>query len=106
MKSLIFIVGLVSVSILSGCAVKNDKTDFHGFGLTYSSNVKKISDGNYITEVEAAPMAGRVSGATGSAIENAVEFCKAQDKATRVVKTETDSHLLVNGVARLIFRCI
>ncbi|EAA8037445.1 hypothetical protein AB5G42_005258 [Salmonella enterica subsp. enterica serovar Teko] len=106
MKSSIFPVVLLSVAVLSGCAVKNDKTRIHGLGLTYHSDIKKLDNGDYITEVEAAPSAGRISGATGAATLNASEYCKAQHKTMQVVKTETDSHLLINGVARLTFRCI
>lgn len=106
MKLSVFPVALLSVAILSGCAVKNDKTSIQGLGLTYHSDVKKLDNGDYITEVEAAPAAGRTTGAVGAATKNASEYCKAQNKAMQVVTTETDSHLLANGVARLTFRCI
>lgn len=104
-KPLLLIIALASV-ILSGCAVKNDETQFQGLGLTYQSDVKKLDNGEYYTEVEAAPTAGRVSGAIGAVNKKASDYCKAQNKAMREVKTETDSHLLINGVARLTFRCI
>lgn len=106
MKLAILPVALISMAILSGCAVENDKTTINGLGLTYQSNVKRLHNGDYVTEVEAAPTAGRISGATGSANQNAVDYCRAQNKGMKVVNTETESHLLINGVARLTFRCI
>lgn len=104
--SIITAATVASALLLSGCAVKNDKTDFHGLGLTYQSHVKQLENGDYYTEVEAAPFAGRVPGAVGTANKNATDFCRSQNKAMQEVKTDRDSHLLINGVARLTFRCV
>ena len=93
-------------SFLSGCAVQNDKTKFQGLGLTYQSDVKKLNNGDYLTEVEAAPAAGRIQGAIGTATKKASDFCRVQNKSMSEVKTEIDTHLLVNGVARLTFKCV
>lgn len=106
MKINIIFTTIVISTILSGCAVQDDKTQFNGPGLTYQSNVKKLKNGDYYTEVEAAPAAGRISGATGIVNKIASDYCKAQNKAMKEVKSETDSHLLINGVARLTFRCL
>lgn len=106
MKKVFISTVLLSIVFLSGCSVKNDKTKFNGLGLTYQSNVSKLSDGNYFTEVEAAPNAGRMSGAVAQASKNAVDYCKVQNKTMKEIKTETNSNLLVNGVARLTFQCI
>ncbi|MFM5523776.1 hypothetical protein [Aeromonas jandaei] len=106
MKTPFISVFFISIVALSGCAVKNDKTTIQGVGLTYHSNVNKLDDGNYFTEVEAALFAGRISGATSQASKNAVDYCKAQNKTMKEVRMERDSHLLVNGVARLTFQCI
>lgn len=102
--SIIFATVLIS-SLLSGCSVQNDKTQFQGLGLTYHSSVKKLNNGYYFTEVEAAPAAGRIQGAIGSATKNASDFCRVQNKSMKEVKTDIDTHLL-NGVARLTFECI
>ncbi|WP_075183584.1 hypothetical protein [Pantoea sp. 1.19] len=97
---------LSAAILLAGCAVQNDTTRFHGLGLTYQSDVKALGDGQYQVEVEAAPAAGRVSGATGSANQRAANFCYRQNKSMQPLQTTTDTHLLVNGVARLTFRCV
>ncbi|ATF95424.1 Uncharacterised protein [Cedecea neteri] len=105
MKTIVILSSILICASLSGCAVQNDKTQFNGLGLTYQSDVKKLQNGDYYTEVEAAPAAGRMSGATGVVNTKATDFCKAQNKLMKEVKQETDSHLLINGVARLTFRC-
>lgn len=92
--------------LLTGCAVKNEKTGFRGAGLTYQSDVKKLDNGEYYLEVETAPFAAKADGAAGFAKEKAAEFCKAQNTTMQEVKTELDTHLRFNGVARLTFRCI
>jgi hypothetical protein len=106
MKTSIIVATILIGSLLSGCAVQNDKTQFQGLGLTYQSDVKKLDNGDYLTEVEAAPAAGRIQGAIGSATKKASDFCRIQNKSMREVKTEIDTHLLVNGVARLTFKCV
>lgn len=97
---------LSAVAFLSGCAVKNDRTNIQGLGMTYNSDIKDLDNGNYFAEVEAAPAAGRISGAIAQVNKNAVEYCKAQNKSMKEIKTESDSHFLINGVARLRFKCI
>lgn len=106
MKKSIISVTILIGFLLSGCAVQNDKTQFQGLGLTYQSDVKKLGNGDYLTEVEAAPAAGRIKGAIGTATKKASDFCKVQNKSMREVKTDIDTHLLVNGVARLTFKCV
>ncbi|ATM74881.1 Uncharacterised protein [Serratia fonticola] len=91
---------------LSGCAVKNDKTEVGAIGLSYHSNVEKLADGNYVASVEASLGRGRVSGAQGLVARDAIAYCNAMNKNMKVIKEETDSHLLVNGVAKLTFSCI
>ncbi|AHM72822.2 hypothetical protein [Yersinia hibernica] len=106
MKISIIAATVIFSTILSGCAVQNDKTQFHGIGLTYQSDIKKLDNGDYFTEVEAAPAAGRIKGAIGTASKKASDFCRVQNKAMKEVKTDIDTHLLVNGVARLTFQCV
>nr|WP_174505645.1 hypothetical protein [Acinetobacter sp. Marseille-Q1620] len=91
--------------VFTGCAVSNDKTQVKGLGLTYHSDVKQDSDGNYVVAVEAAPFAGRKGGAESYAIKNATDYCSKQNKSMKIIKKETDSHLLVNGVAKVTFQC-
>lgn len=90
---------------LTGCAVKNNDTKFKGLGLTYSSEVTQNAEGNYVTAVEASLIAGRQGGAEAYVLKNAADFCAERNKTVRVLKKETDSHLLINGVARLTFQC-
>ncbi|WP_440515040.1 hypothetical protein [Serratia sarumanii] len=106
MKRTIVTITLTISALLSGCAVQNDKTQFHGLGLTYQSNIKTLVNGDYMAEVEAAPAAGRINGAIGTASKKASDFCKVKNKAMKEIITEIDTHLLVNGVARLTFQCI
>lgn len=106
MKTRIIPLMIIMGAFLSGCSVQNDKTQFQGLGLTYQSNIKQLTNGDYFTEVEAAPGAGRIQGAIGTVTKKASDFCRVQDKSMEEVKTEIDTHLLVNGVARLNFRCI
>ncbi|MGK3194786.1 hypothetical protein [Enterobacter soli] len=97
----------ISVGVfLSGCTVQNDKTQFQGLGLTYQSDIKKLDNGYYLAEIEAAPAAGRIQGAIGAATKKASDFCRVQNKSMREVKTDIDTNLLVNGVAHLIFKCV
>ncbi|ARB84863.1 MULTISPECIES: hypothetical protein [Yersinia] len=106
MKISIIAATVIFSASLSGCAVQNDKTQFHGIGLTYQSDIKKLDNGDFFTEVEAAPAAGRIKGAIGTASKKASDFCRAQNKAMKEVKTDIDTHLLVNGVAGLTFQCV
>ncbi len=106
MKTSIIAATILIGTFLNGCAVQNDKTQFQGLGLTYQSDVKKLDNGDYLTEVEAAPAAGRIQGAIGTATKKASDFCRVQNKSMREVKTDIDTHLLVNGVARLTFKCV
>ncbi|WP_446934817.1 hypothetical protein [Morganella morganii] len=104
MKKL-FALPIVLGLLLSGCAVKNDNTKFNGLGLTYQSDIQKTDNGHYLASVESAPAAGRQSGAEAQAIKNAAAYCAAQNKAVKVIKTEINSHLVVNGVAHVTFDC-
>lgn len=106
LKKIIIPILITATVTLSGCAVQNDTTRFHGLGLTYQSNIQKLENGDNFVEVEAALAAGRTSGAIGAANTKASDFCRSQGKSMKEVKMETDSHLLVNGVARLTFRCL
>jgi hypothetical protein len=92
------------VTVLSGCAIDHDRTDV-GFGLAYHSDVKRNDDGSWQAAVETSLMRGRIGGAKALATEDAVNKCRSENKAMKVVKDETDSHLWLNGVARLTFRC-
>ncbi|AVR66478.1 MULTISPECIES: hypothetical protein [Pseudomonas aeruginosa group] len=99
------IAGAVFTIVLQGCAVKNDRTELGFIGLSYHADIKEVADGLYRAEVEASPGRGRIRGAKAAAYEDAVKYCEAQSKAARVVKERTDSHVLINGVARLDFSC-
>lgn len=92
-------------ALLSACAVNNQSTGTRGLGLTYQSAIKPVSDGSFFVEAEAAPLAGRQSGADAVVTEQATNFCELRQKKMTVVKKDFDSNLLVNGVVRLNFRC-
>jgi hypothetical protein len=95
----------LSVGLLTGCAVDSKNSGWHGIGKTYQSEVKRLPDGNFFVEVEAAPLAGRQSGASQVATDLANNHCALSQKKMTVVKQEADSHLLINGVSRLTFKC-
>lgn len=105
MKKIITFVSLSVLTVLSGCAVSNDYTKFRGVGLTFNSHIQDLGDGKYLAAVEAAPAAGRKSGAQGYALVNATKFCDEHDKSVKVLETKLSSHLQ-NGVAYLTFSCI
>lgn len=92
-------------SLLNGCAVDNQSTATRGIGKTYQSAVKPQPDGSFFIEAEAAPLAGRQSGAVSVVTEQASNFCAQRNKKMVEIQKTTDSHLLINGVARLHFRC-
>lgn len=105
-KQLLTIACLFSaLGLLSACAVDKEKTTLSGIGLAYQSNVKTLPDGAYYVEVEAAPAAGRVAGARGVATNLAYEHCKKMNKKMSIVEMSEDSHLLINGVVKLKFKC-
>lgn len=97
--------GLLALGLLAGCAVEDKQTERLGLGAAYESGVKVLPDGNAFVEVEAAPLAGRQTGADEVATQQATAYCAQRRQKVVVVKKETDSHLLVNGVVRLTFRC-
>lgn len=97
---------LSTALILSGCAVKNDSTRVGFIGLSYHTNIEKLPDGNYTAAVEASPGRGRITGAEALVAKDAADYCHQQNKAMKEVKSETDSHLLINGVAKLVFQCV
>ncbi|ARO98827.1 hypothetical protein K08M3_18900 [Vibrio alginolyticus] len=103
-KYIIFIVFVTAA--LSGCAVKNDKTELQGVGLTYKSEVRALENGTLYVEVEAAPGAGRERGSINSALSIAGDYCLSFGKGVKQLSIETDSHLLVNSVAKLTFECV
>jgi hypothetical protein len=98
-------IALVS-AFLTGCAIDHQSTGTRGAGLTYQSAIKSLPDGNFFIEAEAAPLAGRQDGALAVVTEQATNFCALRKQQMSVVKKELDTHLLVNGVARLTFKCM
>lgn len=105
MKNKILFLSLMTTILFTGCAVTNDHTKWKGVGLTFSANIQDLGDGNYLAAVEAAPGAGRKSGAEGYALVNATKFCAEQDKTAKVIDTKLSSHLQ-NGVAKITFKCV
>ncbi|MBI1467200.1 protein YegR, partial [Escherichia coli] len=47
-------ISLISIFIMSGCAVHNDETSIGKFGLAYKSNIQRKLDNQYYTEAEAS----------------------------------------------------
>lgn len=105
MKKYLLIIIVSVATILSGCAVKNDETKMVGLGLTYNSKVQQLDSNKYLVEVEASPASGRTTAAVAIATKKAVDFCAIQNKTMKEVRTDTQSNMLVNGVARLTFEC-
>lgn len=91
--------------VSTGCAVQNDRTDIGWVGLSYHADITENSDGSYYAEVEAALMRGRIGGAEALVTKDASDKCHSLGKAMKIIKKETESHLLINGVARLTFNC-
>ena len=99
--------GITLTSVfLTGCAVDNHRTSTRGAGLTYQSAIKTVPNGNFYVEAEAAMLAGRQDGALAVTTELATDFCAQRKQQMSIVKKELDTHLFVNGVARLTFKCI
>ena len=92
-------------ALLAGCAVDHQSTGFRGVGLVYESGIQTLPDGNFFMEVEAAPGAGRQSGASTVVTEKANAFCAQRSQKMVEIKRELDSNKIVNGVARLTFQC-
>lgn len=103
MKMFVKSLVLLSVSV-AGCAVKNDRTDW-GVGLAYRANVVEGADGTFIASAEASPARGRIGGASELAMQDAESKCKEMGKTVKVLRNETDSNMLLNGVSRLTFKC-
>jgi hypothetical protein len=95
----------LTIGMLAGCAVDSKNSGWRGIGKTYQSEVKRLPDGHFYVEVEAAPTAGGKSGASEVASELAKNHCSLSQQKMTVVKQEADSHLLINGVSRLTFKC-
>lgn len=93
------------VCLLTGCAVDNAHTDI-GAGVAYHSGVTPAGDGIWQAAVEASPFRGRIRGAKALVIQDALEKCGSEGKSMKVMTEQTESHFLINGVARLTFRCV
>lgn len=93
------------VVVLSGCAVKDARPDV-GVGMAYVSDIRQNADGTYLAAAEASPLRGRVGGAQALVAKEATEKCRSLGKSLKVIKDETESHLWVNGVARMTFACV
>jgi|GEM_PF-2155154 hypothetical protein len=109
MKKVVRLVFCSMAIAMTGCAVKNDRTAIGtgslGLGREYHSNIEHQPNGTYVASVETSLFAGRIAGAQEAAMRNANEHCKLTNKKVKVVDEATDSHFLLNGVARLNFRC-
>ena len=97
-------ISLISIFLMSGCAVHNDETSIGKFGLAYKSNIQRKLDNQYYTEAEASLARGRISGA-----ENIVKMMQPisvllRAKKMQIVKLKTEGAGL-HGVARLTFKC-
>ena len=68
-------ISLISVFLMSGCAVHNDETSIGKFGLAYKSNIQRKLDNQYYTEAEASLARGRISGAENIVKNDATHFC-------------------------------
>ena len=95
-------ISLISIFIMSGCAVHNDETSIGKFGLAYKSNIQRKLDNQYYTEAEASLARGRISGAENIVKNDAAHFCVTQGKKMQIVDLKTEGAGL-HGVARLTF---
>lgn len=76
-------ISLISIFIMSGCAVHNDETSIGKFGLAYKSNIQRKLDNQYYTEAEASLARGRISGAENIVKNDATHFCVTQGKKSK-----------------------
>nr|WP_052916224.1 protein YegR [Escherichia coli] len=97
-------ISLISIFIMSGCAVHNDETSIGKFGLAYKSNIQRKLDNQYYTEAEASLARGRISGAENIVKNDATHFCVTQGKKMQIVELKTEG-VGLHGVARLTFKC-
>ena len=97
-------ISLISVFLMSGCAVHNDETSIGKFGLAYKSNIQRKLDNQYYTEAEASLARGRISGAENIVKNDAANFCVTQGKKMQIVNLKTEGAGL-HGVARLTLKC-
>ncbi|EFH7116727.1 hypothetical protein GL618_08755 [Escherichia coli] len=97
-------ISLISIFIMSCCAVHNDETSIGKFGLAYKSNIQRKLDNQYYTEAEASLARGRISGAENIVKNDAAHFCVTQGKKMQIVDLKTEGAGL-HGVARLTFKC-
>ncbi|ENZ8480790.1 hypothetical protein ACHBCG_005155 [Escherichia coli] len=88
-------ISLISIFIVSGCAVHNDETSIGKFGLAYKSNIQRKLDNQYYTEAEASLARGRISGAENIVKNDAAHFCVTQGKKMQIVDLGSDSNLLI-----------
>ncbi|MDD0464343.1 hypothetical protein PS005_19895 [Shigella sonnei] len=95
-------ISLISIFLISGCAVHNDETSIGKFGLAYKSNIQRKLDNQYYTEASLAR--GRISGAENIVKNDAAHFCVTQGKKMQIVDLKTEGAGL-HGVARLTFKC-
>lgn len=73
-------ISLISVFLMSGCAVHNDETSIGKFGLAYKSNIQRKLDNQYYTEAEASLARGRISGAENIVKNDATHLCYSGQK--------------------------
>ena len=85
-------ISLISIFLMSGCAVHNDET-----------SIQRKLDNQYYTEAEASLARGRISGAENIVKNDAAHFCVTQGKKMQIVKLKTEGAGL-HGVARLTFK--
>ena len=83
-------ISLISVFLMSGCAVHNDETSIGKFGLAYKSNIQRKLDNQYYTEAEASLARGRISGAENIVKNDATHFCVTQGKKMQIVDLKTE----------------
>lgn len=75
-------ISLISVFLMSGCAVHNDETSIGKFGLAYKSNIQRKLDNQYYTEAEAS-LAGQNIWCRKYSKNDAAHFCVTQGKKCR-----------------------
>lgn len=98
-------ISLISIFIMSGCAVHNDETSIGKFGLAYKSNIQRKLDNQYYTEAEAFFSRGVEYLVQENIVKNdATHFCVTQGKKMQIVELKTEG-VGLHGVARLTFKC-
>ncbi len=68
-------ISLISIFIMSGCAVHNDETSIVKFGLAFKSTIQRKLEYQYSNESEAYFTTDQITGSQNNLINDATTLC-------------------------------